>query len=137
MSFIEIYLLGFGVVLGMMTGLWLVSVAIKDSSIVDIFWGAGFGVAAIAYYLMTDGESTRSAIVTIFCVVWGLRLSAHIGYRNIGKGEDFRYKKWREDRGPSYWWFSFFKVFLLQGVILWIVSAPLLQAQFHDGPRFS
>lgn len=31
----------------------------------------------------------------------------------------------RENQGPRFWWVSLFTVFLLQGVILWIVSMPI------------
>jgi steroid 5-alpha reductase family enzyme len=55
-------------------------------------------------------------------------------WRNWGKGEDFRYRKWREEAGGKWWWQSFFKVFLLQGILLWIISAPLLAAQFRPTP---
>jgi steroid 5-alpha reductase family enzyme len=65
------------------------------------------------------------AIVTL----WGLRLSLYILWRNWGKPEDFRYAKWRAESGGRWWWKSFFQVFLLQGLLLWIVSAPLLAAQ--------
>jgi steroid 5-alpha reductase family enzyme len=133
-TFIEIYLAGLGVIIGMMTLIWLISLAIRDSSIVDIFWGAGFVIAATAYFIMTDGNETRSVITLILVALWGLRLTAHIGYRNIGKGEDFRYQKWREQYGAAYWRVSYLRVYVLQGVIMWIVSAPLLQAQFHGSP---
>ena len=46
--------------------------------------------------------------------IWGLRLSIYLAWRNIGKGEDFRYQKFRKDFGEhGYWWYSFFSVFLL------------------------
>ncbi|MFW6330491.1 MAG: DUF1295 domain-containing protein, partial [Gemmatimonadota bacterium] len=32
---------------------------------------------------------------------------------------------WREEAGKSWWWRSLFKVFLLQGAVLWIVSLPV------------
>ena len=57
--------------------------------------------------------------------VWGLRLALHIYRRNRGKGEDFRYRQWREEAGASWWWHSYLRVFLLQGVIMWIVAAPV------------
>ncbi len=41
MSLAAILLLNLTVVLVLMTALWGVSVAISDTSIVDIFWGAG------------------------------------------------------------------------------------------------
>jgi steroid 5-alpha reductase family enzyme len=66
--------------------------------------------------------------------IWGLRLSLYILWRNWGKGEDFRYQKWREEAGGKWWWQSFFKVFLLQGLLLWVISAPLLAAQISATP---
>ena len=51
---------------------------------------------------------------------------------NLGKGEDFRYKKFRKDYGEHrYWWISFFQTFLLQGILMWLISAPLLGAQYY------
>jgi len=41
---------------------------------------------------------------------------------------------WREEAGSSWWWKSFFKVFLLQGLIMWLVSAPLLAAMISPTP---
>ena len=136
MSFLEIYLIGFGAVMVLMTGVWLVSLILKDSSIVDIVWGAGFVVAAVAYFALTDGYQTRKLVLLVLVAIWGLRLSLHIFFRNKGKGEDFRYRKWREQHGASYWWVSFFRVYLLQGVLMWIISGPLLAAQFHATPAY-
>jgi steroid 5-alpha reductase family enzyme len=63
----------------------------------------------------------------VLVTVWGLRLSIYLAWRNIGKGEDFRYKEFRRKYGPErYWWFSFFQTFLLQGALIMIVSLPLL-----------
>ena len=56
MSFLEIYGITFLVILGLMTILWLVSLRLRDSSIVDIFWGTGFVVANWVYFALTpDG----------------------------------------------------------------------------------
>jgi len=69
--------------------------------------------------------------------IWGLRLSIYVFIRNHGKPEDFRYAKWRAENGPRWTWYSFFKVFLLQGAIMWIVSTPLLAAQITPGSALS
>ena len=45
MSFLSIYLTAGFVILGLMTLLWLVSLALKNSSIVGILWGTGFVIA--------------------------------------------------------------------------------------------
>jgi len=110
--------------------LWLVSLILKDASIVDIFWGPGF-ILVGSYYAMTASgpPSLRGLLVLGLVTVWGLRLALHIGFRNAGAGEDFRYRKWREEAGDNFWWFSLFKVFLLQAFVLWIISSPLLLAQ--------
>ena len=116
------------------SALWLVSLMLRDASIVDVFWGPGFIVIG-AYYAMTVSEapSLRGLLVLGLVTVWGLRLALHIGIRNAGAGEDFRYRKWREEAGTNFWWISLFKVFLLQAVVLWIVSSPLLPAQLGGG----
>lgn len=127
MSFLEIYLTAGLVILGMMVILWLFSLALRNSSIIDIFWGAGFVVAAWVYFVQAPAHSW---LLVILATVWGLRLSLYILYRNWGKPEDFRYRKWREEEGSRWWWFSFIKVFSLQGLLMWIISIPLLAGQF-------
>lgn len=136
MTFIQIYLVGLGAILGLMTLLWLVSLKLKNSSIVDIFWGAGFVVAGWLFFALTpDGYLPRKLLIAGLATVWGLRLSIHILRRNWGKPEDFRYAKWRSEAGQSWWWKSYPRVFLLQGVLLWIISIPLLAAQFGALPQ--
>jgi len=135
MTLIEVYLIGLGVILGLMTLLWLISLALRNSSIVDPFWGTGFVIANWVYFTLTpDGFPARKWLMAILVTVWGLRLSLHLLWRNWGKAEDFRYRKWREEAGSQWWWRSFFKVFLLQGLLLWIISAPLLAAQIGSTP---
>jgi steroid 5-alpha reductase family enzyme len=71
----------------------------------------------------------HQTLLTILVSLWGLRLSVHIFFRNKGKSEDFRYALWRNENGSNWWWISFFKVFLLQGILLLIISTPLLTVQ--------
>ena len=130
MNFLQTYLMIGLVVLVLMTLLWLVSLMLKNSSIVDIFWGTGFVVTTWAAFLLTpDGFAARKLLVSVLATVWGLRLSLHILTRNWGKPEDFRYQAWRKQAGTAWWWRSFFKVFLLQGILMWIIGAPLVAAQ--------
>lgn len=114
---------------------WLLSLPLKNSSIVDVFWGPGFMLAnGVAMFLQSQVAAARQWLVTILVCVWALRLAIYIFLRNHGKGEDFRYRAWREENPRRWWWFSFFKVFLLQGVMMWIVALPLLAAQFYAMP---
>jgi steroid 5-alpha reductase family enzyme len=135
MTFLEVYGITALVILGFMTLAWIISLALRDSSIVDIFWGTGFVVTNWAYFVLTpDGFPARKWLISILVTVWGLRLSLYILWRNWGRGEDFRYQKWREEAGRKWWWYSFFKVFLLQGFLMWIISAPLLATQISPSP---
>lgn len=136
MSFLTVYFIGLMLILALMTLLWLLSLSLKNSSIVDIFWGTGFVIASWLYFILTpDGFLLRKLLIAGLVTVWGLRLSIHILLRNWGKPEDFRYQKWRREAGSKWWWQSFFRVFLLQGMLLWIISAPLLAAQFYPLPN--
>ncbi|WP_282136352.1 DUF1295 domain-containing protein [Seonamhaeicola maritimus] len=115
------------IILALITLLWIWSVFIKNVSIVDIFWGFGF-VIVNTFYVFMSGEINDRKLLTLALVgIWGLRLSIYLAYRNIGKGEDFRYQEFRKKYGPKrYWWFSYFQTFLLQGALIMIVSLPLL-----------
>jgi len=123
------------VVFAFMTALWLLSLRLRDSSIVDVFWGFGFAVVAWALAALMPGPlPARARLMAALVSVWGLRLALHIYLRNRGKGEDFRYRQWREEAGASWWWRSYLRVFLLQGVIMWLVAAPVAMTVATVGP---
>jgi steroid 5-alpha reductase family enzyme len=135
MSFLEMYLLAGLSILAFNTVLWLVSLRVKNSSIVDPFWGILFLIAAVVYFVLSEnGFQDRKFLLLVLVAIWSLRLSGYLAWRNRGKGEDFRYVKWREEHGNRWWWRSFFQVFLFQGVLAWIISIPLLAAMFGEEP---
>lgn len=49
------------VILAYMTVIWIASLAKRDASIVDVFWGLGFVVAGWVYFALTDGYVGRGA----------------------------------------------------------------------------
>jgi len=128
----NIYISAGLVILALMVLLWLLSLRLQDASIVDVFWGLGFVITAWLFFALTpEGYPIRKGVLCLLVTLWGLRLSLYIFFRNRGRGEDFRYRRWREEGGDKWWWQSFFKVFLLQGALLWLISAPLLAAQLN------
>lgn len=136
MSFGEIYALAGVALLAIMSALWLLSLALRDASIVDVFWSLGFVICAWIFAALTpQGAMPRKALLLALVSAWGLRLALHIWLRNRGKGEDYRYQSWRKQHGKRWWWWSFFQVFLLQGGLLWLISAPLLAAQIAAQPE--
>jgi len=136
MTFFQVYLQAFLVIMILMSVLWIFSVVLKNVSIVDLFWGFGFVIAAAYYFLNTNGLDIRKLILLILVSIWGFRLSIHLTLRNHGKGEDFRYREFRKKYGEKrYWWISFFQTFLLQGILMWLISAPLLGAQYYGSDK--
>ena len=105
--------------------LWCLSVKLKDSSIVDMFWGMFFVVSAW-HFLMHVPFITKRAILITFCTtLWGLRLSGYIFVRNFKKGEDKRYAAMRSNDPEKYWWKSLFKIFLLQSTLASVLCLPM------------
>ena len=111
-------------------GLWLASIALKDSSIVDIFWGLGCAATAWIFYWKGAGAEPRATLTLILATLWGGRLGLYIGARNWG-GEDRRYARLRQhitDQGRNYVLYSLRAVFLFQGIAMVICTLPLLVA---------
>ena len=117
-----------------MIGTWLVSLALKNASIVDITWGLGFVIVAWAVYARVDGNAGRQALLVTMTTLWGLRLALHLFIRNHGKGEDFRYRAMRKRWGPRFPLISLATVFTVQGVLMWIVSLPVQLGQVSASP---
>ncbi len=117
-----------------MVGTWVVSVAVKNASIVDIVWGFGFVLVAWVVRLTVDGDAARQWLLTAMVTVWGLRLAGYLFWRNHGRGEDFRYRAMRKRWGPRFWLISLVTVFVLQGVLMWVVSLPVQLGQADATP---
>lgn len=124
------------VVLVLMVLIWLISVLVSDASIVDMVWGLGFVLVAWATYLTSNSTGPRSLLMTLLVTVWGLRLSGYLVWRNLGEEEDKRYQKMRAENPESFWWQSLFKVFLLQGLLMWVISFPVIAAQVSGSGLF-
>lgn len=128
------------VVFGLLTLLWAVSVAAKDASLIDIFWGFGFLVVAAVCLYLTDIKTPYLWLLAAMPIAWGLRLTLYLAKRNLGHGEDKRYtamRKRAEKKGMSEmaWRIrTLFTVYLGQGVLIMIVSAPIWVAMGTFSP---
>jgi steroid 5-alpha reductase family enzyme len=108
-----------------MTVLWAVSVFVRDVSIVDPWWSIGF-LLITANTVWRTGFTPGKALLLGMVGIWAVRLWLHLLWRSRGKPEDPRYADFRRRFGPErYWWLSFFQVFLLQGFLIVLISAPL------------
>src|SRR5262245_51009143 len=111
---------------------WLLSLALRDASIVDVAWGLGFVLVAWVSFAAADGVDARRWLVVALTTLWGLRLSAYLAWRNLGEGEDFRYQAMRRRYGARFGLISLFLVFGVQGLGMWTVSLPVQAAQVPD-----
>lgn len=106
---------------------WAISVKINDVSFIDAFWGAGMGILAVASWLHVGGGPGQLAtLIMVMTAAWGFRLGIHLFRRWRREGEDKRYalilrKARAEGRFASA---ALTKVWLLQAVLLFMVSSP-------------
>jgi steroid 5-alpha reductase family enzyme len=133
MTLVQIWLAGLGTGAALMVVTWVASVVQKDASLVDRVWGLAFVVLAWTYAVGAGLWDARTWLVLALVTVWGVRLSVFITWRNWGHGEDARYAAMRAKRPDSFTNRSLVTVFLLQAVLAWLISVPLLAATAIDG----
>ncbi len=110
---------------------FVIAQKIKNNSIVDIGWGLGFVLVGWLSALLGTTNPVGTLIV-VLVTIWGLRLSYHIAKRNIGKPEDPRYVNMRKNWGQNFPQVqAFVKVFLLQGVLLFIIATPIFTTHIY------
>lgn len=129
MSLTTLLLTSLAASLGAMFLLWCLSLALRNASIVDIWWGPGFAMLALLSFALAPAGH---ALATGLTAVWGLRLGAYLLARNAGHGEDPRYQSMRRHHGERFPFVSLATVFGLQGVLMWLVSLPV-QVANHGG----
>jgi steroid 5-alpha reductase family enzyme len=113
-----------GVTAAAMLLLWVLSLRLRDVSIVDVYWGPAFAVVAWTS-LAVAGPSPRGLLLAALATAWGARLGFHLGRRRRGHGEDRRYAAMRAAHGDRFARVSLFTVFLLQAALVVVVSLPL------------
>lgn len=120
----------------LVAGVMLYSIATKNHSIIDIFWGPGFVVVAAVSYLASTGspgDDTRRLVVLLLTALWGLRLGIYIGNRNRGHGEDKRYTSMmRQFKGGSLLVFLVRRIYGLQAALIFVVSLPVQFAMYES-----
>lgn len=107
-----------------MTGWFVVSKLVRRNDVVDIAWGLGF--VLLTWLLYVNRPSAQLAVAMLLVSIWGIRLSVHLFLRISKKPEDRRYQVWRQQWGKWFSLRSFLQVFMLQGVLLVMIAAPVI-----------
>ncbi|KAB2887670.1 MAG: DUF1295 domain-containing protein [Desulfobulbaceae bacterium] len=123
-------------ILAGMSVMAIVGLRARDNSLVDIAYGPLFVLAGWGAWLTADGISPlhpRPLLLLALVSIWGLRLGLHIGLRHRGRGEDFRYRRFREEWGDTIVWRSLLQIYLLQGAVVLVIATPILLAIADPG----
>ncbi len=128
-------LLGLSAVLGVYMVLgYCYALYLKDNSVADIIYGKAVMLLALVSYFVWGGVGP-GCVLTILTIIWGARLSMRIFLKHRGKPEDMRYAQWREQwtqRSHSYFLVrSFVQVFVVQGIVIFIVSLPVVLVNIY------
>lgn len=118
----------------LMLSMWLLSLRLRDASIVDIVWGFGFVVVAWVARATAHGVGARQNLLVAMTTIWGVRLAGYLFWRNHGKGEDYRYRSMRKHYGPRWTLVSLYLVFAMQGALMFAVSLPVQLGQMANRP---
>lgn len=127
----EILFFSFVALLVYMSGLFVVSLIIKNNGVADIGYGIAFMVVIAVTFIQTPTSNDYLLILIALPFIWGLRLASRIYQKNKGKPEDFRYKAWREEWKNTFIWRSFLQIYLLQGLVVFIVASPVVLALIY------
>lgn len=114
------------VVLVLVVTLWLLSIALHDASIIDMAFSGMITILLLVAYHTGGAGGFVPGLILVLVMVWAVRMSVYLVYRNWGHGEDPRYtrlRKWVEPGWPFYW-LSLRQVFLLQGAVIWVLTLP-------------
>ena len=122
----EIFLESLAIILVFEAVLFVLAFFSNRNDIADVGWGLGFGVLALYNYFAHPGPVYFQKVLLLLVLAWSLRLAGYVAYRMRGKSEDQRYKEMREGWKEHWAIKSFFYVFILQGILLWILSLPMI-----------
>ena len=116
---------------------FVIGTALKNNGIIDSFYGLGYVVVAWTSLILMGTFSIRQIVTTILVSLWGLRLFLYVTIRNWGEPEDYRYQAIRKSYGDRVLSKSYVKIYLFQGLIIFLVGFPALLINSTETPPVS
>jgi steroid 5-alpha reductase family enzyme len=114
---------------------FVVAKIVGKHSVIDTTWGLLFVTTATVVFVRSAGhaDDVRRWLLFVLPALWGLRLAQHIARRTIGRPEDPRYEQLLSKAKGSPDLYALRMVYLLQGVLAFVIAAPILVGGFEDG----
>jgi len=110
----------------------------KNNGLMDVFYGPGYFVmvltSLILNIILNNEVDLRQIIVTILVFIWATRLATYVFTRNRGKPEDYRYQAMRKRWGNKVVLKSFYRIYIFQGIVIFIVSFPAWFINISSNP---
>ena len=127
MDYPGLFLATAALALGAVLVLWLISIPLRDVSIIDMAFASILAAIGMLAMYLSGTVAPLQLMMAGMVLLWALRMSWHLLRRNWGHGEDPRYARLRNwvDNDRAFVWLSLRQVFLLQGVVVWLASLPL------------
>ena len=127
--------LGINAAVLLMALIWVVCRRLNNAGYVDVAWAYGFALVTGLYVALGAGAPLRKAIIATMAVMWSLRLGTHLLIRvtRHHPKEDERYAALRE-QFPKRVWLMFFGFFLLQAILVGLLSTPFAVACANKSP---
>ena len=116
--------IGLATVVVFMGACMAISVRVQKLTVVDTAWPLGFVLVLVTN--AGDGMPAPQLLLLVLVTLWGLRLAAHLYHRNSGKDEDPRYAELAEADGRSFAQVALTRVFLPQGIAMFLVATPVM-----------
>ncbi|RKF54652.1 putative 3-oxo-5-alpha-steroid 4-dehydrogenase protein [Golovinomyces cichoracearum] len=96
-----------------------IAFSLKFDKLTDFAGGTNFALLAILTLLFGGKHHARQIVVSIFMILWALRLSMFLLFRIIKTGKDDRF----DDKRDKF--FPFLGFWIFQMLWVWIVSLPV------------
>lgn len=110
----------------------------ENNGLMDVFYGPGYFVVALSslilFFIANNEVNIRQLIITFLVFIWALRLATYVFIRNRGKPEDYRYQAMRRKWKTNIVLKSFIRIYMFQGVVIFIVAFPIWFVNSIDNP---
>ncbi len=115
------------------SAVWAWQLKTANAGMVDPVWAYSLGLVAVLYAALSDGDPVSRALTALGGLVWGARLGTHLWKRNVGKPEDARYRRFREEWGDKaaskmFWFFH------VQVAVSMLLSIAFLVPSYRSSP---
>ncbi|KAK1426640.1 hypothetical protein QVD17_15317 [Tagetes erecta] len=109
---------------------WIISLIQSSNWMIDVYWTV-IPVLLVHYFKSHPSSQFnfyRSTVIVVLTWIWSIRLT-HSYFRREkwqwGAREDWRFTDLAQQYGKTWWWVSFFAVYLIQQVFLIGVCLPM------------